>query len=96
MSLVLKHVFYLFLVFFLILSGGLVMQSLEGWSFIEGLFWAFETSTTIGTAANHQVSPFALASACFDTTDSATSAHHHHHHHHHHHQKSRDYFITLN
>ena len=30
------------------MAGGWVMSSMQGWSFISGLYWAFQTTTTVG------------------------------------------------
>eukprot|EP01033_Poteriospumella_lacustris_P008673 gene8674-6238_t len=35
-------------IFLCLFVGGAIFQSLEGWSFVEGLYFAVETSTTVG------------------------------------------------
>lgn len=38
-------------------AGGVMASGLEGWTFIQGLYWAFQTTTTVGISALPQHSP---------------------------------------
>jgi len=29
-------------------AGGVVASTIEGWTFIQGMYWAFQTTTTVG------------------------------------------------
>ena len=43
-----KKLFYFFFVLALIVSGGVIMSSSEGWTTGKGIYWAWQTMTTIG------------------------------------------------
>ena len=53
-----KRSFYVGMIFFLILTGGVIVsynETIDGtdgqkWTFIEGFYWAFQTTSTIGNA----------------------------------------------
>mmetsp|Transcript_1110 Transcript_1110/g.2340 ORF Transcript_1110/g.2340 Transcript_1110/m.2340 type:complete len:311 (-) Transcript_1110:106-1038(-) len=43
-----KTGFYIGLVVLIMILGGIMICFLEGWTFISGLYWAFQTTTTVG------------------------------------------------
>lgn len=53
----LKTLLYLSSVVFLMLLGAASICSLEGLNFVDGLFWAFQTCSTIGYGTNRLTTP---------------------------------------
>mmetsp|Transcript_54219 Transcript_54219/g.123557 ORF Transcript_54219/g.123557 Transcript_54219/m.123557 type:complete len:184 (-) Transcript_54219:596-1147(-) len=59
--LVRKKIFFLGVILALQMVGGLLVCGLEGWPFVKGIYWAFQTTFTIGygdcalTGANSRV-----------------------------------------
>jgi hypothetical protein len=47
-----KVAFYIALVVASMVLGGLMICHLEDWTFIQGLYWAFQTTTTVGACWN--------------------------------------------
>ena len=47
-----KYFFYRSMMVLVMLIGGLLMSYYEGWTIVEGIWWAYQTTTTIGKHNN--------------------------------------------